>query len=123
MLGNATLVNKFTTYSVIEIGNQLLQHVVVPNTLDNFLGRALHQPGDTRLFMSNLTLLGVGLPDGKLYCYPGRSDLGLLFCILGILTTPLFGIGLLAIAIGATELRNARMANDLRAQGAIAVFQ
>src|SRR5438128_7128260 len=107
LLGNSSWTEKVKTYSVIEIGDHLLQNVRVPVSLDNFLERALRESGTTRLFMSRSLLLGVGLPDGKLYCYKSLPvPLSVLLMGVGLLLTPLFGMGLLLLWPMIGEFRN-----------------
>jgi len=121
LLGNATIQGKVTTYSVIEIGDQILQKVRVPRSLDNFLSRALQQNGITKLFLNGKIVCGVQTPEGKIYCYKASTIAGLILCIAGVPLTVVFGIGLLFIWQGVAELRNASVTNQLKAMGATAI--
>ena len=118
LLGNATIQGKVTTYSVIEIGDQILQKVRVPRSLDNFLSRALQQNGSSTLYLNGKLVCGVRTPEGKLYCYKANTFAGALLCILGVPVIPVFGIGLVFIWQGVAELRNASVTNELKAMGA-----
>jgi hypothetical protein len=121
LLGNAKISNTATTYSVIEIGDQILQKIVVPNSLDNFLSRALAQQGRSKLYLSRKVLCGVETPDGKVYCYKAKPISGLIMCIVGIPLIPFFGVGLMFIWQGAAELSNYGVTSKLKAKGATAL--
>lgn len=118
LLGNATIQNKITSYSVLEIGDQILQKIKVPRSLDNFLSRALDQQGTTTLYFQGKILCGVRTPDGKIYCYNARPVAGAILCVLGVPLIPVFGIGLLFVWHGISELRNAAVTSQLKSMGA-----
>ncbi|WP_306393319.1 hypothetical protein [Telluria beijingensis] len=118
LLGNATIQNKLTTYTVVEIGDRILQKIAVPSSLDNFMSRALNQNGTTKLFMQGRLVCGIQTPDGKIYCYNARPVVGAILCLLGVPLIPFFGLGLLVIWQGVGELRNASVTGRLKAMGA-----
>jgi len=118
LLGNATIQGKITNYSVIEIGDRILQKVRVPRSLDNFLSRALQQNGSTTLYLNGKILCGVRTPEGKIYCYKASPIAGFFLCVCGVPLTLVFGLGLLFIWQGVAELRNASVTGKLQAMGA-----
>jgi hypothetical protein len=118
LLGNATIANKVTTYSVIEIGGQIVQKVRVPTSLDNFLTRALNQDGTSKLFLRGKLLVGVQTPEKKIYCYKANAFAGLFLCIVGVPLIPFLGIGLIFIWQGVAELKNVAAVSELKAMGA-----
>lgn len=121
LLGNARINNKVTTYSVIEIGNQILQKIAVPNSLDNFLSRGLNQQGVSKLFLRGKVLCGIQTPDGKIYCYRANPVAGVILCVCGVPFILFFGVGLLFIWQGAAELMNYALTSKLKAMGATAL--
>ena len=117
-LGNSVVKNAITTYSIIEIGEHVLQKIKVPNSLDNFLVKSLKQGGTTKLYISGSMLVGVTLSDGKSYCYKAKPIAGFVTILFGILTIPFFGLGLIYIWHGFGELSNHNMCKELVQQGA-----
>ena len=117
-LGNSVIRNTVTTYSIIEIGDQVIQKIKVPNSLDNFLVKSLKQGGTTKLYLSGSLLVGVTLSDGKSYCYKAKPIAGLLILLIGIPLIPFFGVGLFFIWQGFGELRNYSLSKELANQGA-----
>ncbi|MFT7724003.1 MAG: hypothetical protein QM788_14440 [Roseateles sp.] len=83
LLGNATINSKNGrhTYTTIEIGENLLQNIIVERSLDNFLERALNLGGKVKLYLLDKYLVGVELPDGKLY-YQQSRNLKMFFILL-----------------------------------------
>lgn len=121
LLGNATIQNKLIKYSVIEIGDQVLQNTTVPNSLDNFLSRAFKQQGNTKLFLNGKVLCGVETPEGKLYCYKANFSAAIVLCVAGVALIPLLGLGLIFIAQGVAELKNHDITKKLKEMGATVV--
>lgn len=121
LLGNATIQRHITQYTVIEIGDTVLQRVRVPTSLDNFLSRALKQSGNTKLFLNGKVLCGIQTPEGKLYCYRAKPIAALILCAAGIPLIPFFGLGLLFLWQGIGEFKNYSIANKLRGMGATAI--
>jgi hypothetical protein len=126
MLGNGTWSpnGKILAYSMIEIGDHLLTQVGVGNTLDNFVGRALKQEGDTTLYVKGgsvfgrafglgARIVGVRLPDGNLYYQKLSAVPAWLFIVLGILTIPACGLGLLVLPMGVLLLGHVNAAASL----------
>jgi hypothetical protein len=117
-LGNGTIgKNGITTYSIIEIGDTLLQKVKIPTSLDSFL-----TAGSTAtLHMRGSLLLGVDLANGKSYCYKAKPLVGGLLALVGIPLIPFFGFGLLFMWQGVSEILNYLAVNELQSQGAVSV--
>lgn len=71
LLGNSKGLNsKRREYSVIEIGDQVLQNISISTKLDNFLCRALRWDGECVLYLVNDIIFALTTPDGKIYCDP-----------------------------------------------------
>ena len=66
-LGNSLVGNGKTTYSVVELGDEVLKHLQIPRGLDNYLHRGLDSSGDVTLHIVGASIVGVTLPDGKTY--------------------------------------------------------
>lgn len=105
-------------YSVIELGDTILHGVQVPGGLDNFLERGAKQDGTVILYLCGKRLVGVQLPDGKLYYYKRNLVSALLLLFFSVLMIPVLGIGLLLLPMVVSELRLGRR---LRRQGGIVV--
>lgn len=83
LLGNSRQPNsKQREYSVIEIGGQVLQNIIISTKLDNFLSRGLSWDGECILFLTNNFILAVTTPDGKTYCDP--EDGFAAFIVIGL---------------------------------------
>lgn len=117
-LGNSVTKNAITTYTIIEIGDQVIQKIKVPNSLDNFLVKSLQQGGTTKLYINGSMLVGVTLGNGKSYCYKAKPISGLIIILFGILTIPLFGLGFIYIWHGFGEFTNHSMCKELVQNGA-----
>lgn len=117
-LGNSVTKNAITTYTIIEIGDQVIQKIKVPNSLDNFLVKSLQQGGTTKLYINGSMLVGVTLGNGKSYCYKAKPIAGLVIILFGILTIPLFGLGFIYIWHGFGEFTNHSMCKELVQNGA-----
>src|SRR5262245_61200881 len=88
-----------TTYSYIEIGDRIIKKVMVFEAMNGPLQLALQNSGVTTLFIKNGYLCGMRTPDGKIYASEMAKSLGLYVAlgaggILGLITLPLFGMGL-----------------------------
>lgn len=70
LLGNSKGLNSKREYSVIEIGDQVLQSISISTKLDNFLRRALKWDGQCVLYLVNDIVFAITTPDGKTYCDP-----------------------------------------------------
>lgn len=70
LLGNSKGLNSKREYSVIEIGDQVLQNISISTKLDNFLCRALRWDGQCVLYLVNDSIFALTTPDGKIYCNP-----------------------------------------------------
>jgi hypothetical protein len=66
-LGNSTVTSSNVAYTVIEIGEEVLQKVDIPKPLDNFLRHGLESAEKTTLHLVGRTILGVETPDGRRY--------------------------------------------------------
>lgn len=134
MLGESVSSRAITKYSLIEIGGHVLQKIKVPDGINNFLPRALNQTGNTTLYLSGSMLLGIKLPDGKIYCYDSKIwKIAYHVAILGGLPiAEIFGLGVGAALFTAVifipfyinilaEIKNYSVSSDLKRQGAIAV--
>lgn len=134
MLGKSSNEKKHSTYSIIEIGDNILKNIVVSDELDNFLSRSLNSKGESTLYLNYKALVGIKSPDGKLYCQNiGMYKIILLsvfcaaFIAVGFSTWGFLGAILsLVIAFPLTfgligELVNLSITNKLKAQGAISV--
>ena len=134
VLGDAVSNGAMTTYSIIEIGGAVLQKIKVPSGLNNFLPRALNQNGKTTLYVNGKVLIGVKLPDGKLYCYDAKvfKILWYILILVGLPVVEIFGLGTGAAIFTAVifipfyinilaEINNYSVSSQLKAQGAIPV--
>lgn len=121
LLGNSSIKTQTKIYSVIEIGNTILQKITVPISLDNFLGRGLDQHGNSKLYLSGKVLCGIQTPDGKIYCFKTKPISALVSCIFGVPMIPFFGLGLVFIWQGIAELKNHAVTSKLRSMGATAL--
>ena len=119
LLGNSTMDSKQRIYSVIQIGDHLLQKIYVVNAMDSFLQQSLNQPGTTRLHLLGKFLMGVQLPNGKLYCYSNNMIWPLVVMGCGVPLIPFFGFGLYVIWLGVAELRRVLAGKSLQSMGGI----
>lgn len=71
--------SSFVKYNTIEIGNTLIQKVVTCQSLNDFVERGLGK--EVTLFFNKKMLIGVRLPDGKIY-YWKRSFLLFLYSVI-----------------------------------------
>lgn len=134
LLGDSITSGAMTNYSVIEIGDQVLQKIKVPRGLDNFLTRALSQIGVTTIYLNGKVLLGVTLPDGKTYCYDAKvwKITFVIFILVGLPLIEIIGLGVGAAIFTAVifipfyinifaEIRNYYITTELKSQGAIGI--
>lgn len=123
-LGNNLKDNLTTTYSFIAIGDRMLQQIVVPRGLDNFLLRALNMEGSTTLyavpFKKRSFLVGVKTPDGKIFYHEQGAGLGYVAIIVGI-PCMLILIGFMLIAQGLFILDIANAGRKLQSMGGSAI--
>jgi hypothetical protein len=94
-----------TTYSHIEIGDRIIKKVMVFQSMNGPLQLASQNPGVTILFIKNGYLCGIRTPDGKIYASEMAGRVGIyvtLVCaaFLGLITLPIFGMGLFFLWIG-----------------------
>lgn len=87
--------SSFVKYNTIEIGENILQKIVTSQSLNDFVERGLGQ--EVTLYFNEKMLIGVQLPDGKIY-YWKRSFLLFLYGV--ILSIFLLGF---AISIGVSS--------------------
>jgi hypothetical protein len=109
------------TYSVIEIGDAILGGIQVRGGLNNFLRRGLQQDGTVTLYLIRARLVGVQLPDGKLYYQKANRVLVSFFLIFSIALIPFLGLGLLMLPSSVSEFRSYRLGRRLGKQGGIGV--
>lgn len=100
MIGNGQRSGKLTMYTLVEIGDSVVKELLVDTALDNFLSRAIKQDGDTILYLQGNVLIGLELPDGKIYILATKES--------EVLKTTLLGIALLPVLIGFLFLFNIR---------------
>ena len=91
-ISHGTVGSSFVKYATIEIGNTILQKIVTSQSLHDFVERGMGK--DVILFLNGKMLIGVKLPDGKVY-YWKRSFLLFLYGVI----LSLFLLGF-AIVIG-----------------------
>ena len=94
-----------TTYSYIEIGDRIIKKVMVFEAMNGPLQMALQSGGVATLFVKNGYLCGMRTPDGKIYASEMAGRIGLYVAlasaaILGLITLPLFGMGLFFFYMG-----------------------
>ncbi|MFZ6864681.1 hypothetical protein ACO0K7_18820 [Undibacterium sp. Ji67W] len=90
----------FTHYDTIEIGDQILQKLRTARSLNDFIERGLGR--EVTLYLIGNRIIGVKLPDSKLY-YWRRSKTVVFICVL---LTPLWGIGLIYALLLRDDLRH-----------------
>jgi hypothetical protein len=66
-LGSSTVSNDLVAYTIIEIGDEVLQKIDIPKPLDNFLRFSLQSVEQTDLYIVGRTILGLKTADGKAY--------------------------------------------------------
>lgn len=124
MLGNSTRPDKEATeYSVIEIGDTVLRKMIVSSGLDNYLPRGLNQDGISEIYFYKRRIMGIRLPDGKLYYEKNTLTPGWFFkmVILSIITTPLFGMGLVLFYATFKAWVVKSKLEELQAMGGVAI--
>jgi len=94
-----------TTYSHIEIGDRIIKKIMVFQSMNGPLQLANQNPGVTTLYIKNGYLCGIRTPDGKIYASEMAGRVGIyvtLVCaaFLGLITLPIFGMGLFFLWIG-----------------------
>lgn len=109
-LGNSILNSTETTYSIVEIDNQVLTKVICKNSLANFLESALHQEGITKLYIHSIWktkyIVGVDLPDGKKYAVKPPILLNLIMLIIfGLIFIGIY-VGLIFFILAFFECKN-----------------
>lgn len=96
--------------------------MVIPNALDNYLRRGFDQDGECTLYIMKRRIMGLSLPDGKMYCEDG---LGLSFFFwmvpISIITIPLFGMGLVSLYMVYKAWRLRSISKELQTMGGIVV--
>lgn len=99
LLGNSTINKGVTEYSVIEIGDTILRNMFVTAGLDNYVQRGLTQDGECTIHFLKHKIMGIHLPDGKLYCEgePFGTTFFIFWIILSIFAIPFFGLGLVSL--------------------------
>lgn len=120
MLGQNKSNSRATTYSTIEIGDQILQKVVVPNVLTDYLERGLKFAEPMKLYMQRNVVYGFQLPDGRTFTYKRGPGAMIAFFCLGALTAP-YVIGLFIIYGGVQEWKLRKLTGTLAAQGATVI--
>ncbi|MFZ6845536.1 hypothetical protein [Undibacterium sp. RuTC16W] len=121
MLGSGTssvnqIGKSFTHYDTIEIGDQILQKLRTARSLNDFIERGLGR--EVTLYLIGNRIVGVKLPDSKLY-YWRRSKTVVFICVVLI---PLWGIGLIYAFLLRDDLRHILGAQPkLAAMGGIAL--
>lgn len=86
--------SSFVKYNTIEIGDTLLQKIVTAQSLNDFVERGLGE--EVTLFLNGKMLIGVKLPNGKIYYWKRSFFLFLYSVVLSI-----FLLGF-AVVIGGT---------------------
>lgn len=66
-LGSSTVSSDFVAYTIIEIGDEVLQKIDIPKPLDNFLRFSVQSVAQTDLYIVGRTILGLKTADGKAY--------------------------------------------------------
>lgn len=110
-----------TTYSVIEIGNQVLTDVQVNDKLETFLKKAYSQEGETTLYLSMKggAIAGIRMPDGHFYTISGyRTKTAV---IIGLIMLPMGLMGAPILLIAAWYYYRNAPIRQLKAMGATAL--
>lgn len=94
MLGNSTISDKGAKYSVIEIGEHLIQNATITKNLDNYLQRALGNQNPVAIWQSESAIKGV-VVDGKLYAEAPAT--GVAVWIFATLISGLFSLFVVGI--------------------------
>ncbi|WP_145754406.1 hypothetical protein [Nitrospirillum amazonense] len=120
MLGEHFSTTYQCNYTLIKIGENILQKPIVPLSINNFLD--VHDGGDTniyyiKLFFTNPIFVGIETPYGDKYCTK-RNILMSLFLLLGsIFLVPFLGFGLLFLPSAFSSLAIDCAAAELRGKG------
>lgn len=88
MLGYTNVGRKTVTYSVIEIGNQILADAVVPKPLIKYLIRSSHIAESSVLYVSGKRLIGLQVGGGKTYYHRPNPLLLALATLVSIALIP-----------------------------------
>lgn len=122
LLGNSKVQDGGICYSTIEIGGQLLSNMQCSNKLDNFLQRSLDQSGNTKLFYEEKDIVGIQLPDGKMYVqkwyYENIVVLTIIVC-LAVITIILIPLLFVTFKKYNHNKKCTKLAEELLKQGAI----
>ncbi|MDE1145009.1 MAG: hypothetical protein PW843_00095 [Azospirillaceae bacterium] len=120
MLGDSIVKTNQCDYSLIKIGNNILQSVVVPSGINNFLD--VHNDGETTIyyvdpFLFRKVIVGIGLPSGEKYCMGPGFFTSVMLLLCSIILIPLLGFGLLFLPTAVGSLVVDSAAAKLRDQG------
>ncbi len=125
MLGNASILNAATQYSIIDIGGNVLQNYVISNSLDNYLQKACSTGTEVTIWISGKFIYGVEFPDGKIFFSKFKVPRKTLFLL--ILSIPLMiillGFIIAAFCIGeyiGAASKNAQT-SELKNRGGVAI--
>ena len=99
-LGNSKMSSGFVAYTVVEIGDEVLQKVDIPRPLDNFLRFSLQSVEETDLYIVGRTILGVKTSDGRTYFTNLSSRLRKQFVAFALCALVFLLSGLLAFREG-----------------------
>ncbi|MDG3442632.1 hypothetical protein [Nitrospirillum amazonense] len=122
--GNGIVAGKFSKYSVVKIGDIVLNNIHIAESLDSFLN--VHTQGDTTIYWNGNWLSGrqiraIRTPSGDLY-YLKRSILFVtFFVVFSILTIPILGFGLLLLPALLADFNYCLAATEFKAQGGIPI--
>jgi len=104
LLGNARVIQGGKggiVYSVIEIGDQVLQDVSATQSISSFLERGLSTADATTIWLtkipgrSNRTIFALDLPDGKRYVREYIGPTPVSGAIWSTILIPVFGLGVI----------------------------
>lgn len=94
LLGNAKLGQTSNQYSLIELDGVIYSNILINQTLDNFLQRALNDPGEVTLWMRGQSIIAIQLSDGKFYATRFWAA-PLMECLFATVAILFFGLGIL----------------------------
>lgn len=118
MLGYTHVGRNTVTYSVIEIGNQILADAVVPKPLIKYLIRSSHIAESSALYVSGKRLIGLQVGGGKTYYHRPNPLVLALATLVSIALIPVLGLGLYTLWLCMRHWGDVSAGARLSAQGA-----
>jgi len=118
LLGNNISNKVGYRYSLIEIGDTILQDIIILDKLQNYLSTSLNKDGDIILYIHKNIIYGITTQDGKTYCTKVKNTPMYYISIILLIGSPPIGL-ILFIYYKISRSKINKFLKEMESEGAI----